>query len=346
MRIRFNKIALFVLILTQTAGAQNQKSLPTIAVLNFAVRGEVSVSQADSLVQKIRSKVIQVAGWPVLTDSVMYSQIPKSSKKTLRAGRQSDADTLGVQLNAAVLIYGVIARLDSVCAMRIFCYDRKSKVMRSKLTGTFDCKIENLPFVVKKLVSEINFGPNNLAQPNDSTGVLLIDATPIASDVYINDEYIGQTPLRIGWLRPGEHNIRLEKGIYKPLRGIVTVTAGETTEYRGILKYDVRITIDSTPSGALIYFNDSPIGKTPKNVRLSSHTPYSLRLEYPGFKPVIQEVQFEKDAHVHVQFREGRKKLYIAAASLSSFGLLYYLIHKKSSHTNEGGGLPAPPGRP
>jgi len=49
------------------------------------------------------------------------------------------------------------------------------------------------------------------------------------------------------------------------------------------------ITIDSEPEGARCWLNDNEIGKTPVTVPFTWYGTYSVRLEHPGYEPLIAE---------------------------------------------------------
>jgi hypothetical protein len=47
------------------------------------------------------------------------------------------------------------------------------------------------------------------------------------------------------------------------------------------------ITIDSEPEGARCWLNDNEVGKTPVTVPFTWYGTYSVRLEHPGYEPLI-----------------------------------------------------------
>jgi len=49
------------------------------------------------------------------------------------------------------------------------------------------------------------------------------------------------------------------------------------------------ITIDSEPEGARCWLNDNEIGRTPVTVPFTWYGTYSVRLEHPGYEPLIAE---------------------------------------------------------
>lgn len=47
------------------------------------------------------------------------------------------------------------------------------------------------------------------------------------------------------------------------------------------------ITIDSEPSGAICWLNENEVGRTPCTVPFTWYGTYGVRLEYPGYEPLI-----------------------------------------------------------
>jgi len=49
------------------------------------------------------------------------------------------------------------------------------------------------------------------------------------------------------------------------------------------------ITIDSEPEGARCWLNDNEVGRTPVTVPFTWYGTYSVRLEHPGYEPLLAE---------------------------------------------------------
>jgi hypothetical protein len=49
------------------------------------------------------------------------------------------------------------------------------------------------------------------------------------------------------------------------------------------------ITIDSEPPGALCWLNDNEVGRTPVTVPFTWYGTYSVRLEHPGYEPLLAD---------------------------------------------------------
>jgi hypothetical protein len=68
-------------------------------------------------------------------------------------------------------------------------------------------------------------------------GRLLVTAMPWA-DVYVDEQYQGQTPLQSFALSPGAHAIRLQHPDYQPYRRRVTIEPGQLSRLHVDLSID------------------------------------------------------------------------------------------------------------
>ncbi len=51
------------------------------------------------------------------------------------------------------------------------------------------------------------------------------------------------------------------------------------------------ITIESEPEGARVWLNDNEIGRTPVTVPFTWYGTYAVRLEHPGYEPLVAEAK-------------------------------------------------------
>lgn len=88
-------------------------------------------------------------------------------------------------------------------------------------------------------------------------GTLEVSSIPPGAEVYLNDEYIGNTPLTIPGLYPGIHYVRLEMTGYESWEKIFEIKGGETTYVSHSLETSVgeAYSINTEPDGAEIYID-------------------------------------------------------------------------------------------
>ena len=117
--------------------------------------------------------------------------------------------------------------------------------------------------------------------PVTSTGYLSVSSTPKYADVYVDNSYMGQTPLTIT-TDEGVHAVRLQKTGYSTYTASVRVNAGQTSTVSAYLSETVTtgyVSITSSPSGASVYIDGAYVGTTPSSsygsVSYLSAGPYS-----------------------------------------------------------------------
>jgi serine/threonine-protein kinase len=65
-----------------------------------------------------------------------------------------------------------------------------------------------------------------------ATGAVDVESRPRGARVVVDGRFVGQTPLRVAELRPGDHRITLELGGYQSVTSRVTVNAGKSSMLR------------------------------------------------------------------------------------------------------------------
>lgn len=115
-------------------------------------------------------------------------------------------------------------------------------------------------------------------------GLLNISSEP-AGRVLIDDEEVGDTPLRQLPVAAGEHELRLLAPRYLPYREQITVTGMEQVQDFEFALEPAwgNISIDSVPPGATILVDGEPAGATPASVEILQGT-HQLSLELTGFR--------------------------------------------------------------
>ncbi len=78
----------------------------------------------------------------------------------------------------------------------------------------------------------------------------------------------------------------------QPLR-LVAVAAGALLAAGCYGQVQRTLTIESEPAGALCWLNDNEVGRTPVTVPFTWYGTYSVRLEHPGYEPLVAEAPVE-----------------------------------------------------
>ena len=112
-------------------------------------------------------------------------------------------------------------------------------------------------------------------------GSLSVMVDPPETKIYLNDKYYGLSPLVISNLMIGEYTLRLEKSDYADYSEKIVIGENITTSIDHILPRGHNILLQSTPSGAQIYFDNNLKGETPKEfINLNSTNEYILKKRF------------------------------------------------------------------
>jgi len=138
----------------------------------------------------------------------------------------------------------------------------------------------------------------------DELASLEIATQPATTEVYIDGRLVhsGQTPITVGHLKPGEHEVRVLADGFDPSERTVILNPGELRRLPFELASSVAPTllvIKSEPSGARVFIDDTLIDQTP--------------LQHDGVEPGERQIRLEKDGYLpwtrKVRVEQGKQNL-------------------------------------
>ena len=164
-------------------------------------------------------------------------------------------------------------------------------VMTGLKTGEYSARIEHLnraPRVVKWQITDSR--PKKISVSLDSDiGRVVIKTTPSRARVYIDGKACGITPYRAD-LQEGRHNIKLVLAGFAEAKTTVDIMRDEqTSKTITLVKLPGTFHFLSKPTGATVYINDQPFGKTPLKVADMKAGQYKVRVEKSGFDSVSRD---------------------------------------------------------
>ena len=155
---------------------------------------------------------------------------------------------------------------------------------------------------------------------NTST-VLRIDSNPVASQVTLNQQPVGETPLRISDLAKGMYVVNISSDGYEPWAAEISLSGQESIYARLVptpkpevktIPYrempETRLSVFTEPSGAYVVIDGKNWGTgTPDNAIVVSYddrpTVALVKVTLPGFTDWVEQIdlQAEKDNRVFVK---------------------------------------------
>jgi hypothetical protein len=175
-------------------------------------------------------------------------------------------------------------------------------------------------------------------------------------NVYLDNRWIGRTPLPECPLQPGEHAIRIQNPdllnwMSRDWESTISIHKGENRIIQ--VRFDRMYWIDSSPSDASIFCGDRLLGRTPASVTLPDENSRNITLELPGYQsqtidPTVQEsrmlhVTLEKIGSVETERPEtksffGSKKFWIIGGGIvalaSGIAGYYYKDQAEKAYRN------------
>jgi hypothetical protein len=129
------------------------------------------------------------------------------------------------------------------------------------------------------------------ANLRQATGSISVASSPSGAYVYLDGYPKGTTPKTITGVSAGAHTIKLSKSGYKDYTRTRSVKAGETISINANLLQAIgSISVTSTPSGASVYLDGSPKGKTPKTITGVSAGAHTIKLSKSGYNDDTRKI--------------------------------------------------------
>ncbi len=146
---------------------------------------------------------------------------------------------------------------------------------------TFEAKLDKHLTATEKKTVIVGQPLNVNLLPTPITGNLKIITTPFDATIKIDGKELGKTPLTLKDQLIGDYTVELSMTGYATSYEKVTITEGVTAQINSTLQNGMLVEITSIPSGADLFIDDKPTGKTPYNGNMSFGS-HKLRVESNG----------------------------------------------------------------
>lgn len=141
-------------------------------------------------------------------------------------------------------------------------------------------------------VMKLESGKGTTSDANiQQTGYLIIESNPTDAEVWIDDEWLGNTTFTKKYPIGTKLQYRIKKQLYHDEVGTVTVTQTQTRLTPSLKPAFGSLQINSTPSGAVVYMDDAvqSVGKTPLHLSQVSSGSHTIRLQMPMYVGASRE---------------------------------------------------------
>jgi hypothetical protein len=128
-------------------------------------------------------------------------------------------------------------------------------------------------------------------------GVLQVKTDPEGVEVWVDDKYVGDSPIIDKKLKPGRYTVRLVDPVqHASATEEVFIQAGQTTSVEKTLTARFgSLRVDSDPQGAEVSIS-TPLGKTPLANDLMNPGKYRLEIKHPNkhYEKAVEEIEIPR----------------------------------------------------
>lgn len=129
-------------------------------------------------------------------------------------------------------------------------------------------------------------------------GSINIYSEPADVQVFIDNTFMGNTPMSLKKVAEGEHEIRLVKENYKEWNRKVVVRSFQPTDVKATLEISPgKVSINSIPSKANIYFKGKFVATTPYILSNIPPGEIVIRVEKPGYEEWTKSTVVQPNGH-------------------------------------------------
>jgi hypothetical protein len=129
--------------------------------------------------------------------------------------------------------------------------------------------------------------------PRPRVSVIDVSVFPEGADIFINDKPVGKAPAQIDIYEFGPVKVQIKKDGYLDFEQVVDVS-DNYYEIKATLEKASMLVIKSNPSGAEVYVNDKPVGKTPITLPKLKKAKHTVKLALKDHQDFMQEVDLSQ----------------------------------------------------
>jgi hypothetical protein len=167
-------------------------------------------------------------------------------------------------------------------------------------------------------------------------GMLSVRTDPEGIEVWLDDQFVGDSPIVDKKLKPGRYSLKLVDPIqHSSTIEEIFIQDGETTVIEKTIKSKFgTLKINSVPEGAQVYIS-SDLGNTPVSNNFMNPGKYRIELRHPNklYKSVMEDVTIPRGESVTIsktfekrKILDGKAKLRLLLGAGSAGGFVWAII--------------------
>lgn len=164
--------------------------------------------------------------------------------------------------------------------------------------GRYLFRFEKNGYLPKELEVNVSKEPQKISVELEPSANLSISGTPTAK-VLIDDEFAGFSPVNIENINIGKHTITIEATGFEILKEEVTLKKGENSYSYSLKKKSFPLTLESSPTGAMVFIDEKFAGFTPLATELL-YGEHVVRMKKDNLE-YLKKFFINKDERIFVQ---------------------------------------------
>lgn len=316
----------------QDSSSLQKKNQPThkinTACMTLKNGDGVTAGDAELLTDRMNAELFRTGIVNILERAQMTEILKEQGFQ--QSGACTDNECIvqmGQLLGVEMMVYGSVGQMGSMYLVNLRSIDiatgQMKNVVSEDIPGTIEDVVDNLRNIVRQLVGlekeaiSKRFRPSPapaqeakpakevaVKKPNANAALLRVKSNPDSVKLYLNNRFSGLTPYENVNMLPGQYTAKLNAPRYEDWESeTFNLSRGETKELLATLVYKFSVlNLQSSPPGAAVFLNTTRTGVTP--YRNDSLLPgsYALKLELPGYGPVLEDIVLQKNKRDTLSF--------------------------------------------
>jgi TolB-like protein len=356
-----SRITVILLILVQTivmVHAQEEERMK-IAILEFSNTGGISLQESSTLTNRLRSMIVNTKALIVLERGKMEEILSEQGFQQTGCTSTECAVEVGKLLNVQKMVSGSIGRLGNTYTIDLSLIDVKTAQIEKSFTRDYRGEIDGLLKVMESVASQIAITAASPQRSGAMIGNIYLDTTPQNVEVYLDQVYMGSSPINMTNIRAGAHSLKVKREGYADEEQQIEVIPDKVSSLTIHMKKIFMVTIKSNPDNAQVVINNQNIGQTSFTSRAKEGTEVNLVVKKENYDPWVKNFIVNDNIDITAELQKGtavkEKKsggggktlLWIGVIAVAGGGAAYFITQeKKKDEKPDEYQFPSPPTRP
>jgi len=293
--LKRNLIILFFISTSLVTGQQPDSAKVAVAVLGFESYG-VMESETKALTDRFRTELFECGKYRIMERENMEAILEEMNFQLSGCTSSECAVKIGRMVGVSKIFIGSISKVAEYYSINIRMIDVESSQIENTAIRDISGSLgEVLTQAIPEIAREISYEPSD---PNNKS-IINLTTHPDSARVFLDNKYLGSSPLKFTVSPLDSHNIKiikegyefwsndyfLERNEEKNIDVYLTrkYSKSQDTESSAI-DTSTSITINTHPSEAKIYLNGDYLGMSPAQKIVAPETQHHIRVSKDNYQ--------------------------------------------------------------